>query len=299
MGTGNVTTTTIANWLPTHYSPELQFGTVEKSVIAQLVKRPDLEGLVSASGKTVEFGIISSNTARDKLVNTGVTYDQNTESKVTINLDQHKYLARIIEKRAEIQSMPAVMSSYGIQDSRSLAKAIDVYVSTLITSLTQNVGATTSAGAYSDITDAVIRNAIQKLDEAEAPEEDRYLVISPAQKNALLGIDKFVDASKFGSDVTIQKGFFGEIYGVRVFVSNNLPDTTSVASSSGASAILGRKNCVMFHKDAFSLVVQDDIDTILEDSADHIGIKMVSDAIFGASISRDLYGVIVRTTDEA
>lgn len=299
MATGNITVTTLANWLPTHYSPNVQLGTVNRSVFAPLVKRPDLEGIVSQSGSAVTFPIATGNAARDKAVNTAVTYDTNTESKITISLNQHKYVARIIEKRTELQSLAPVMSSYGIQDGKSVAKAIDVYVSALVPSLTQNVGALASATQYTDITDVIIRNAIELLDEAEAPEENRYLIISPAQKNAMLGIAKFVEVDKRGDSSIITTGRFGEIYGVEVFISNNLKATASSASASAASPLtVKRKECVMFQKDAFSLVVQDDIGVMLEESADHIGIKMVTDAIFGASISRDLYGVAVRTESE-
>jgi hypothetical protein len=301
MATGNVTKTTLDAWLPTHYSPVVQFGLVEKSVMAPLVRRPDLEGLVTFSGKIAKYPVIASNDARDKAVNTAVTYDNNTEGSVTINLDQHKYVARIIEESAEIQSIAPALNGYAMQDNKSISKAVDIFMSALITNaaITQNVSSqASSAAAHGDITDAVIRNAIQLLDEAEAPEEDRFLVISPEQKNALLGIAKFVEADKSNND-TIKTGKFGEIYGVEVLISNNLADTTSVASSSGAAAILGRKNCMLFHKEAFDLVMQRDIGVITEESADHIGIKMVTHAMFGGAVARAAYAVQVRTTDEA
>jgi N4-gp56 family major capsid protein len=301
MATGKITKTTVDNWIPTHYSPDVILGMTARAVISQLVRRPDLEGLVNTSGKSVKIPEIGAQTARDKVAGTDVTYDQATEPVKTINLDQHKYVAHTIEKSGELQALPALMQVYATQDSRAIAKATDVYVSDLVTlaGVTQNVGATDSAGAYADITDAVIRSAIQFLDEAEAPEENRYLVISPAQKNALLGIDKFVEADKIGDNGVIRTGLFGQVYGVNIYISNNLADTASVASSSGAAAILGRKNCVMFQSEAFGLVVQQDPEVMTEDSVDALGVKMAVDTIFGAGLLVEEYVVQVRTTDES
>lgn len=99
---------------------------------------------------------------------------------------------------------------------------------------TQNVGA--NGGNYADKNYAVIRNAIQKLDESNAPESDRYMIISLKQKNAMLGIEKFVSADKIGDSNVIRKWLFGQIYGVPIYIVLNTYN-----------------RCIMFHKSALAV----------------------------------------------
>jgi hypothetical protein len=128
----NVTLTTVAEHLPT-YKHEAILSRDNAAVISRLVRRPDIEGIVNTSGKTVEIPHISSAAARKKVAGTAVTNDAATESKSTINLDQHAYTSRVIEKSAEIQSLANLMDLYALADGRSVAKTQDVDCSALLT----------------------------------------------------------------------------------------------------------------------------------------------------------------------
>lgn len=298
---GNVTLTTVAEHLPT-YKHEAIFSRDNAAILSLLVRRPDIEGIISTSGASVEIPHITSAAARKKTAGTPVTNDAATEDKSTINLDQHAYTSRIIEKSAEVQSLANLMTSYAAADGRSIAKTQDVDTTILISdaSITQNVGVTSSSGVYGDITDAVLRSANQKLDEANAPEEDRLLVISPAQKNALLGIDKFVDASKIGDTDVIRRGLFGEIYGLRVYVSNNLPDVALHTSvSAGDPEVKAHKVCIVMHKAAFGFVEQQAVMTDVDKDLANIGFQVLTDTIYGAGVLEAPLAVQVRTTDES
>lgn len=78
------------------------------------------------------------------------------------------------------------------------------------------------------ITKADIVGAIEDLDNAKVPQSDRYLLISPAQKAAMLNIDDFVLACEVGNSNAISKGAFGQILGLNVIM------TTQFASASEA-----------------------------------------------------------------
>jgi N4-gp56 family major capsid protein len=300
MATGNITTTTVDAFLPEIWSQEIILAATNKSVFEPLVRR-DFDGDINAAGDVVHVPLFSAVTTGTKEANTEVTLTNYTESTKDISIDQHKYFAFRVEDIANVQSSPNLIQGYSAQGAKAIAKVEDVSIASLAinAAITQNVGATTSAGAYTDITDAVIRNAIQLLDEAEAPEEDRYLVISPAQKNAMLGIAKFVEADKLGSDVVITKGLFGQIYGVQVYISNNLPDVASVASSSGASAIVGRKTCIMFHKEAFALARQIAPRIQSAYNLTHLATEVVGDILYGVGVLVPTFAVQVRCTDES
>jgi N4-gp56 family major capsid protein len=300
MATGNIGTTAVDAFIPEIWSQEIIYQTVNKSIFANLVRR-DFDGDITDSGDVVHVPLFSAVTIGDKAENTAVTYTNYSESTKDITINKHKYFAFRVEDIARIQSQPDLVAGYSAQGGAGLGKEMDTDTAALVNNaaVTQNVGAIASAGAeYTDITDAVIRNAIQKLDEANAPEDDRYIVISPAQKNAMLGIDKFVSADKVGSDTVISKGFFGMVYGVKVYISNNLPDVAAVASSSGASRIIGRKSCIMFHREAFALCTQLGARVQAAYDLDYLATSVVGDTLYGVGVLVPTFAVEVRTTIE-
>jgi N4-gp56 family major capsid protein len=298
MATGNITTTTVDAFIPEVWSKEIIYQTTNASIFAGLVRR-DFDGEIENQGDIVHIPLLSAVTVGDKSGNTPVDYTNYTESTKDLTINKHKYFAFRVEDIARIQAQPDLIAGYAAQGGRGLASTMDNDISALINdaTITQNVG-TTTAGAYDDISDAVVRNAIQKLDEANAPETDRYLIISPAQKNALLGIDKFVSADKVGDSNVIRKGLFGQIYGVLVYVSNSLPDVALVASSSGGAQIPAHKACMMFHKEAFALCTQLQPRVQAAYDLDYLATSVVGDVLYGSGILVPEFAVEVRTTTE-
>jgi len=287
-------------FIPDVWSKEIIYQTNNAAIFAPLVRR-DFDGEIKESGNVVKVPLFSAVTVGDKNENTAVTYTNYTESTKDITINKHKFFGFRVEDLAAIQSQPDLIAGYSAQGGRGLAGAIDIDLAALITdaSVTQNVGATSSAGAYTSITDAVIRNAVQLLDEANAPSDDRFLVISPAQKNALLGIDKFVDASKIGDPSVIRKGLFGQIYGVNVYISNNLADVAMVTSSSESAEVPAHKACMMFHKEAFALCTQLQPRVQAAYDIDYLATSVVGDVLYGKGVLVPTFAVQIRTTTEA
>lgn len=299
MATGNITKTAVDAFIPEVWSKEIIYQTTNASIFAGLIRR-DFDGVIENQGDTVHIPLFSAVTVSDKSGNTAVTYTNYTENTKNLTIDKHKYFAFRVEDIASIQAQPDLIAGYAAQGGRGLANVIDKDIAALITSasITQNVGATGGGGAYADITDAVIRTAIQKLDEANAPETDRYLVISPAQKNALLGIEKFVSADKVGDSNVIRKGLFGQIYGVLVYVSNNLPNVAAVASSAGGALVPAHKACMLFQKETFALCTQLQPRVQAAYDIDYLATSVVGDALYGTGILVPTFAVQVRTTAE-
>jgi hypothetical protein len=128
-----------------------------------------------------------------------------------------------------------------------------------------------------------ILESIQYLDEANAPENDRHLVITPAQKNSLLKMENFYDASKYGSVSPIQRGMFGQIFGVNVWVTNAVVTATT------------RQN-LMFHRDFAMLGIQEDV---VVGDPQWMELKQAYDwvvtALYGYKEIRDDFGVVITT----
>jgi len=295
MATGNMTTTTVAAFIPEIWSKEVILSATNRMVMGKLV-RTDFDGDIKQFGDTVHVPVFSTVTVGSKAANTAVTYTNYTESTKDISINKHKYFAFRVEDIAKIQASPDLLAGYAAQGGAGIAKQIDTDVGALITAgITQNVG-TMNTSAWGDITDALLRSAIQKLDEAEAPEENRHLVITPAQKNALLGIDKFVEASKRGDGVNpIPTGLFGEIYGVTVWVSNNLPTVASVASSGGGAHVHDYKANILFQKEAFALCTQlmPRVQAVYD--IDYLATSVVGDVLYGTGTLIPSFGCQIRT----
>jgi len=296
MATGNVTTTTIDAFIPDVWSNEVIYQTVNASVLARFVKT-NYDGEIAAYGNTVKVPKYSAVTIGSKSGNTAVTYTTYTESVATITIDKHKYAAFRVEDIAVAQSKPDSIAAYSAQAGRGLAKQIDTDVSSLLvdSAVTQNVG-TMASSAWGDITDALIRSAVQKLDEANAPEAGRVLVVTPAQKNVILGLDKFSKADSLSGDV-IRTGMLGTIYGCTVVVSNNLPTVASVASVATPATphVHDYKVNAVFQNEAFALATQKSARVQAAYDIDYLATSVVADVLYGTGVLMPTFVCQIRT----
>lgn len=172
----------------------------------------------------------------------------------------------------------------------AIAEAIDTNLLGVYTSFTN-----TDVGAYgSDVTDAVVLAAAEALDLANAPLDERYLVIYPTQKTALLRIDKFIKADFMGEyqDPTIvRKGppsryQWGDIYGIPVYY------TRQVTSTAGTPT---QYHNIMFHKEAIALALQQAPRTQSAYILEYLGNLVVCDVIYGYGVLRATFGIEVRS----
>jgi len=300
MGTGNMTGTTLDAFVKEVWSKRALANIYNKVLFRDLVDT-SWENEIMDGGDTIHIPNISAVTTGSKADGTDVTFTNYTESNTDLVVDDYNYFAFVIEDKLRARGLVNIELPYIDGGSRQLAVDYDTAIALLIqdASITQNVGAQTSANAaYTDITDAVIRDAIEYLDEAGAPEDDRFCVISPKQKNAVLGIDKFVKASEIGDPSVIRKGLIGEIYGVMFHVSNNLPSTTGVSTVATGGDVIGRKDCMMFQRQAFATAVQQNIDVKVGRMPEKIGDAYTGTMLSGNKVVRPTFAVNIRTTIE-
>ena len=267
------TSTTHDKFIPEIWGKEVQIAREEKLIMAPRVERFDVE--FSGGGDILHIPKIT-NLSAGNISTTDGTLDAsvNTEGEVTLTVDKWKGVAINVLDIVAAQSRYDLMKFYTQKMGYALALAVDDDLMALYDNLSTN-----TVGTYNtDITDATLRSAVQKLDEANAPMEERFMVIKPAQKNALLGIDKFVRYDALGSASTgIRKGDLGELYGVTTFVSTNVVKATN-----------DTKN-LMWQKSAFGLAMVKDVK--VEEFARTAFTKRI-----GAS---ELYGVAELRDDHA
>jgi hypothetical protein len=292
MATGNITVTTAANFIPEIWSKDAQLATENNLVTAKLVNtqfESDME-----YGDTLHIPQVSNLTARAKSAGTDVTFETFTEGVIDVSINKHYYAAFKVEDIVEIQANQDLRARYTDKMGYALAKQMDADLLGLYSGLSQSVGV-----QGTNITETNFLRAVQYLDDADAPAGDRFAIITPAQMHAILNISNFVLQSSVGYssvnspkvtaalerglfDPTKVKGLFGMMYGVLVYISGNIQTT--------GTSPLSYHN-LLFHRDAFLLVRQQDIRVQAQYKVESLATDVVADTLYGVAEYRDAFGV--------
>jgi hypothetical protein len=183
-------------------------------------------------------------------------------------------LVDIVDTQSVVQWETEFAEGFG----KAIAQKQDDDVLALVGSLTTNI--TGSAGAA--FTDPVILTSQRKLDDLEVPKEDRTWVLSPVAHSDILGIDKFVLANTtgFGKGLQVEGGRVVGLYGTPVEVSSRVTTTSG-----------GRDN-VLFHKEAFGVVMQKDF-KMEKFARVRYSTNYAGSALYGVATLRDDHAVWV------
>lgn len=299
LGSNQMTITTGDVFLPEVWSKETQRATESSLVLANLVKRFDSE--LTDGGDLLRVPLVSNLTANAKAANTQVTLNAPTETAFTMNINRHYETSYLIEDRLKAQSKYNLLQEYSSKAGYAVAQRIDSDIAGLYSGLSQTVG-----NATTDITDANIVRGIQYLDDADAPQSERYFVIKPAGLAHIRQIDKFSrwDALGVSSGIQTQgglanngsvvrrigpNGFVGTVYNLEVYM------TTNLSEESGTSDTIHN---LLFQKEAFALGIQLKPRTQFQYKQEYLGMLATSDALWGFAEFRDAFGVDFRSDDE-
>lgn len=283
-----MTTTTGDVFRPEIWSAEVLRATEGALVMAPMVKRYD--SLVKGKGDTITIPNLSNLSANSKSASTMVTLQSPTETSSTISISNHYEASFIIEDLLKVQSNYDLMGEYTSKAGFAIASQIDSDLLGSYSSFTN-----TDVGTYgSDITDSVVLSAIEAIDLANAPLQDRAFVIYPTQKTALAKIDKFVKADYLGEydrPTPVKVGpnnrfLWGDIYGIPVYY------TTQVTSTAGTPT---QYHNILFHKEAIALAMQVSPRTQSSYILEYLGNLVVVDTIYGYSVLRGDFGIEVRS----
>ena len=133
------------------------------------------------------------------------------------------------------------------------------------------------------VSDANVLAAVAALDNADAPQDDRFFIMTPAEKVAKLALDRWSNALYIGTgDQPVRNGMLGDMYGLNLAVTTNLVKPAA-----------GQARNAIFHRDALALVVQRSPKTHLFYDIDFFTWKLASEVIYGHQEMRDLFGVLL------
>jgi len=240
----------------------------------------DLSSELANGGDVLHVPNLTEMVAHSKTNAANVTVNNPTETKIDLTVNTWYECSFAIEKReAQI-----VLHSYRLQEtyaknaSYTVGGVYEDAILALFPAFSQVVG--TSAAALAD---SNIVRAIQYLDEANAPQEDRAFFLTPKQVwSDLAVIDKFSLLVNTNGADPVLKGHVGYLYGIPVIKSSRIG-----ATDDSANSCLAHKGAIIHAS------------TIMDVDTNYIPQSMAylttADVMFGAVESRDTSGVWIKT----
>ena len=284
-----------AGFVPEVWSDEIIAAYKKNLVAANLIKKMNMKG---KKGDVVHFPAPARADATSKSAESQVTLIAESGTEKTVTINQHYEYSRLIEDFAEVQALSSLRRFYTDDAGYALSKRIDTDI--LVLGRIAQGGSANNAydKAYiggdgatlyvaasnneSAITDAGFRRAIQRLDDADVPMDNRNFVIPPSARNTIMGLSRFTEQAFVGSGDTIRNGQIGDMYGVKVFVSTN---ATTTSGSAGARIAL------LFHPEWAVLVEQLGVRVQTQYKQEYLGTLLTADTLSGVGELRDTSAV--------
>ena len=225
------------NFIPEIWSSKLIANFYDATVCAAIANT-DYSGEITGFGDKVNIRTTPELTIRDYQKGMQLQVERPDKPKLTLNIDQGDYFAAVEDDVDRIQADVNLMDAWTRDASEKMKIKIDAKVLTgIIPSISAlnsgaaagrisgniNLGAT---GAPVQLTKTNVIDYIVDsgavLDEANAPESDRFIVI-PAWVAAMIKKSDVKDASLTGDSQTpLRNGRLGTIDRYTVYVSHNL-----------------------------------------------------------------------------
>ena len=137
--------------------------------------------------------------------------------------------------------------------------------------------------------DAGFRQAIQVLDDADVPMDNRCFVVPPSLRNSIMGIDRYM-SSDFVDGRGVKNGQIGNLYGIDVFVSSNCPIIETAAQNSAGGDV---KAALLVHQDAMVMAEQQGIRSQTQYKQEFLGTLYTADTLYGVKALRPEAGVVL------
>jgi hypothetical protein len=227
-------------FIPTLWSAKLNEKFYTATVFSEIANTK-WEGEIKSMGDKVIINNVPTLTIRQYKPGAGLSYEVPTPETLELVIDQGRYFAFHVNDLLSLQSQPKLMDMFSNDAGMQMKIQIDsnVIYRTFNSAHASNKGATAGAksGAYNLGTDAspyqlassassaidLITRLSAVLDEQNVPETERFLLISPADRQALMN-SNLQQAYLTGDDKSIlRNGKIGMIDRFTVYVSNNLP----------------------------------------------------------------------------
>lgn len=305
--------TTIVNktnadkFIPEIWSDEVIAAYKKNLVLANLVNKMTMRG---KKGDTLHIPKPTRGAASAKAANTVVNIQADTESEVQVVINKHFEYSRFIEDIVEVQALASLRRFYTEDAGYALAKKVDDELFSLgqtfgdgtsdwTHSNSYYIDASTGLTAYAEdtvvpadvFTDAGFRALIKLVDDADVPMDNRFFVIPPSLRSAIMGIDRY-NSSDFVDGRGVQNGQIGTLYGIDIYVSSNCPIIETDANNT-ATAGGDIKAAILAHKDAMVLAEQMAVRSQTQYKQEYLSTLYTADTLFGVKTVRPEAGFVL------
>ena len=316
VGGGSIVNKTAADtFIPEIWSDEVIAAYQKNLKMAPLVKRMSMTG---KKGDLIHVPKPIRGEANAKVADTAVTIQANVEQELTIAVDRHFEYSRLIEDIVEVQALTTLRQFYTEDAGYQLAVQVDTDLINCATGFgdgtrtvapvaadwvnsaswmfdATSVTPFVAGGTAQAFNDEGFREAIKILDDADVPMDNRALVIPPAARRDIMGIDRYV-SSDFVNGRSVESGLIGNLYGVDVYVSSNAPVLETAAQNSGGS--IDVRGCLFFHKDALVMAEQMAVRSQTQYKQEYLSTLYTADTLYGVETYRPEAGFIIAIADE-
>ena len=246
----------VTNFVPDLWTAKILVALRKKAVAANLVNR-NYEGEVKRMGDSVKITSIDDVAIGSYTAHSDITWEAIDDSTRSLLIDQAKYFAFEMDDVEKAQSVNggAVMNQALDNATYQLRDTSDAFLLAAMNTALQGTGNdlgtvaihTTAQNLYDTFVDLSVA-----LDEDNVPEEGRWAVVSPSLHGRLLKLDSFIQAGDNASPNARLNGYIGEVAGLSLFKSNNLPAVTDAAATGGL-AIAGHSVATTFAEQIVSV----------------------------------------------
>ncbi len=211
----------------------------ENMVVANLIHR-DFEPIIARFGDVVNTRKPREFTAQRKIDREQVTVQDAITDNIPVTLNQHWHTSFIIKDGEESLAFKDLIDMYLSPAVLSIARAIDLVVSTFAISqfaFTNTFGKLGTAATKNTILG--VRNVMNKN---KAYVGGRWLIVTPDTETNLLEIDEFTEADKLGDDGSaLREAILGRKFQFTIAMAQNQPaivtGTTAASTTTDASTL--------------------------------------------------------------
>ena len=278
-----IDSTTADVFIPEVWSPLAIVAREQQLVFAKLVDRRFEDGLTA--GDTIHVPSVGDLAARAKAKssNAAITYETVTETNLDITIATHMYAAIAVESIVKVQGNRDQLAMYAGKLGYALGLDVDDTLAGLPDNFSQTVGTLAAENTYHDYL-----RAIQYLDDANAPAENRYFIISPAAEVGLMKADIYTnnDYSMLhgeGRNTALEFAYVSSFLNIPVYKTTNVEGTNSA----------GHDN-TLFQKEALALVMQMSPTMHSMFDIDYLVDKVAIEQLYGTREMRDDHGVWIK-----
>lgn len=260
-------------FIPTLWSGKLAQKFYAATVFGEIANT-DWQGDITGMGDTVIINTIPTITINNYEIGQNLAYEIPAPSTISLTINKGKYFGVNVNNVLELQAKPKLMDVF----TNDAAMQMKIQIDQDVLGGTFNQGASYNQGADAGkisgsfdlgTDDAPVTlsalNILQNitalssvLDEANVPETDRFLVISPTERQILMQ-SNLAQAQFMGDPSSIlRNGKVGMIDRFTVYVSNLLPRAAAGENwTGGADAGTAKRHAIMAgHKSAITFASQ-------------------------------------------